>query len=216
MSIRELLSDLRVFDRPLPRFAPEEAPPHPDSLFASWLRQAVRDGVTEPHAMSLSTVDAGGLPDTRIVLLREIDDRGWQFSTDAESAKGRQAADRPAAALGFYWREQGRQVRVRGTLSRLDPETSRADFLSKSPGSRAASLAGRQSAVLTDPAHLIQALADADEVIERDPRTIAGSHTVYAVVPVSVEFWQGDSRRRHVRLRYRKERDTWHKELLWP
>ncbi|MCO1599364.1 pyridoxal 5'-phosphate synthase [Micromonospora sp. RHAY321] len=216
MSIRDLLRGLPVFARPLPRFAPDDAPDRPDDLFVSWLDEAIAAGVVEPHAMTLSTVDADGRPDTRVLLLKDLDDRGWQFATDADSAKGRQVAGQPAAALGFYWREQARQVRVRGSVTPLDSQTSAGDFLDRPVGSRVASLASRQSEVLDDPADLGHALAAAEEAVRDDPQVLCASHTVYAVTPVTVEFWQGDAERRHVRLRYRRVDDAWVKEMLWP
>ncbi|MEV4538293.1 pyridoxal 5'-phosphate synthase [Asanoa sp. NPDC049518] len=216
MSIRDLLRGLPVFARPLPRFVPADAPANPDELFVTWLAEAIDAGVVEPHAMTLSTVDGDGVPDTRVLLLKDIDDRGWQFATSSGSAKGRQVAGTAAAALGFYWREQGRQVRVRGTVAALDPETSAADFRARPVSSRVASLASEQSAVLSDPADLERALAAAETTVAADPETPCPDHTVYAVTPTSVEFWQGDASRRHVRLRYLRSGDAWRKELLWP
>ena len=166
--------------------------------------------------MTLSTVDADGMPDLRVLLLKELDDRGWQFATDADSAKGRQIAGQPVAALGFYWREQGRQVRVRGSVVPLDRETSASDFLARPLGSRIASLASEQSGVLPELEVLDQALAAAGRAVDDNPDLVSEGHTVYAVNPVSVEFWQGDAERRHVRLRYRRAGDSWIRELLWP
>ncbi|MBG0564334.1 pyridoxine/pyridoxamine 5'-phosphate oxidase [Actinoplanes aureus] len=216
MSIRDLLRGLPVFARPLPAFDPAGAPDDPHDLFAAWFAEAVGAGVVEPHAMTLSTVDADGLPDTRVLLLKEFDGRGWQFATDATSAKGRQVAANPAAALGFYWREQGRQVRVRGSVTALDRAAADGDFLARPVGARVASLASTQSAVLDDPADLERALAAAGQTVENDPGTVCAEHTVYAVTAVSVEFWQGDKERRHIRLRYRRDGDAWVRERLWP
>jgi pyridoxamine 5'-phosphate oxidase len=112
VSIRDLLRGLTVFVRPLPQFVAGNTPADPTMLFVSWLSEAVSAGVMEPHAMTLGTLDADGPPDSRVLLLKDIDHPGWQFATDADSAKGRQIAVRPVAALGFYWREQGRQVRA--------------------------------------------------------------------------------------------------------
>jgi pyridoxamine 5'-phosphate oxidase len=197
-------------------FDPDATPAHPNGLFVSWLEEAVAAGVVEPHAMTLSTVDADGMPDLRVLLLKDVDDKGWQFATDADSAKGRQIAEQPVAALGFYWREQGRQVRVRGSVVPLDRETSASDFLARPLGSRVASLASEQSGVLLEPEVLDQALAAAGRAVDANPDLVSEGHTVYAVNPVSVEFWQGDAQRRHVRLRYRRAGDSWTRELLWP
>ncbi len=105
---------------------------------------------------------------------------------------------------------------MRGTVTALDPRTSAADFRARPVSSRVASLASDQSAVLTDPADLERALAAAEKTVAADPDTPCPDHTVYAVTPTSVEFWQGDANRRHVRLRYRRSGDAWRKELLWP
>jgi pyridoxamine 5'-phosphate oxidase len=216
MSIRDLLRGLPVFARPLPQFRPAGTPDEPQDLFVAWLDEAVEAGVLEPHAMTLSTLDADGMPDSRVVILKDVDARGWQFATDAGSAKGRHVGSQPVAALNFHWREQGRQIRVRGRVRRLDRETAARDFRLRPLGSRVASLAGRQSEVLADPADLDRALRAAEATLRAEPGTIAEDHTVYAVVPVSVEFWQGDAQRRHVRLRYRRVGDSWVKESLWP
>ena len=154
MTVRDLLRGLPVFDRPLPAFDTELVPSEPSALFLSWLHAAIDAGVSEPHAMTLSTVDAEGRPDARVLILKDIDADGWQFATATTSAKGTQLAARPHAALSFHWREQGRQVRVRGAVTAADPGVSAADFLAKPDGSRIAGLVGRQSAVLEDPRKL--------------------------------------------------------------
>jgi len=167
--------------------------------------------------MTLGTVDDDGWPDARIVMLREVDDRGWHFATDAVSAKGRQLAAHPVACLVFYWPEQGRQVRVRGRVVALDRADCAQDFLSRSPLSRAAALAGPQSAVLPTRPDLDRAVSEAERRVADAPETVFERHTVYALSPSSVEFWQGDPGRRHVRLHYQVAEDgTWTRELLWP
>jgi pyridoxamine 5'-phosphate oxidase len=216
VTIRDLLRTLRVFDRPLPDFDTGQAPDEPVSLFASWLGAAVDAKVIEPHVMTLSTVDPQGRPDARVVLLRNVGDEGWQFTASATGAKGEQLAANPRAALSFYWREQGRQVRVRGQVSAADPGTSAADFLAQSEGARAADLVGHQSTVLGDPAELAREMEAARQRLADDPRLVAPDHTVYVLTPDEVEFWQGDHQRRHIRLRYRRSGPGWVTERLWP
>jgi pyridoxamine 5'-phosphate oxidase len=217
VSIRDLVRVLPVLARPLPAFAAEDTPAGPTDLFVAWLRAAAAAGVVEPHVMTVSTVDADGVPDARIVLLREVDERGWHFATDAISAKGQHLAAHPVACLVFYWPEQGRQVRVRGPVAALDREACAQDFRTRSPLSRAASLAGPQSAVLPDLADLDRAVSAAERRVASAPDTVSERHTVYVLSPSSVEFWQGDPDPRHVRQRYRAAEDgTWAKELLWP
>lgn len=217
MSISWLLRTLPAMSGELARFDLDRAPADPHELFLRWLGEAVGAGVREPHAMNLATVDADGMPDVRVLLLREVDERGWQFATDRRSAKGRQLAARPDAALGFYWPEQGRQVRVRGKVFDLGLAASAADFLSRSPVSRIASLSSAQSDVMSDGSDVTLALHEAERLLAEDPDFVPESHAVYSVVPVSVEFWQGEPQtRRHPRLRYRRSAESWVKEPLWP
>ena len=216
MTIRDLLRTLPVFDRPLPGFDPERVPDEPVSLFVSWLGEAADAKVVEPHVMTLSTVDAQGRPDARVVILRNVSDEGWQFTASAAGVKGAQLAANPQAALSFYWREQGRQVRVRGQVSAAEPSVSAAEFLAQSEGSRIADLVGRQSTVLRDSAELARAMEAARQRLADDPQLVEPDHTVYTVTPAEVEFWQGDHQRRHIRLRYRRSGPGWVTERLWP
>ena len=216
MTIRDLLRTLPVFGRPLPGFDPDQAPDDPASLFASWLGQAVDARVVEPHVMTLSTVDAHGRPDARVVMLRDVSAEGWQFTASSTGVKGAQLAANPQAALSFYWREQGRQVRVRGQVAAAEPSVSAAEFLAQSEGSRIADLVGRQSTVLPDSAELAEAMEAARQWLADAPTLVAPDHTVYTLTPAEVEFWQGDRQRQHIRLRYRRAGPGWVAERLWP
>ncbi|MEE1755764.1 pyridoxine/pyridoxamine 5'-phosphate oxidase [Streptomyces sp. SP18CS02] len=213
----QTLRSLKVWDTELPAFDPEAAPDAPLGLFREWFVAAADAGQPEPHTMSLATVDADGRPDVRTVMLHGADDRGWHFASHATSAKGRQLAARPDAALGFYWPAQGRQVRVRGQVSTGTPEEAYADLHTRSTGALASALVGRQSEVLASVAELERASGAAWERARAEPDAHAETWTVYALEPHEVEFFQGDERRRHVRLRYRRSPDgTWERELLWP
>jgi pyridoxamine 5'-phosphate oxidase len=216
VTVRDLLRALPVFNRPLPAFDTESVPDEPSALFLSWLNEAIAAGVTEPHAMTISTVDDEGRPDARVLILKDVDASGWEFATATVSAKGAQLAAVPHAALSFYWREQGRQVRVRGAVAVADPGVSAADFLAKPDGSRIAGLVGRQSAVLEDPRKLALEIEAAGQRLAEDPLAVPEDHSVYVVTPAEVEFWQADQERQHVRLRYRRIADGWITERLWP
>ncbi|WP_344603027.1 pyridoxal 5'-phosphate synthase [Streptomyces glaucus] len=215
----ELLRSLRVWDpavTELPPFDPAAAPADPLPLFTEWFAAAVAAGQTEPHTVSLATADEAGLPDVRIVMLHGADADGWSFATHATSRKGRQLAARPYAALAFYWPVLGRQVRLRGPVAAAPPEESRADLGVRSTGALAAALTGRQSEVLGSPGELARASAAAWERARREPDAPVPTWTLYRVRPDEVEFFQGDARRRHVRLAYRRARDGWRRDLLWP
>ncbi|GGW58890.1 pyridoxine/pyridoxamine 5'-phosphate oxidase [Streptomyces xantholiticus] len=217
VAFRALLRAQRVWDVPLPVFDPAGAPGEPLPLFHRWFGEAVAAGQPEPHTMTLATVDAQGCPDARIVMLHDADERGWHFATHATSAKGRQLAARPEASLVFYWAAQGRQIRVRGQVVPASPEESRADLGARSTGALAAALTGRQSEVLGSEEELSRASQAAWEKAQADPDAPAPTWTLYALQPREAEFFQGDERRRHVRLRYRRSPGgVWQRELLWP
>ncbi|MBP5863065.1 pyridoxal 5'-phosphate synthase [Streptomyces scabiei] len=215
----QALRGLRVWDpkvSALPLFDPAAAPAEPVALFAAWFGEVVAAGEVEPHTMSLATADAEGRPDVRTVMLHDVDAHGWHFASHAGSRKGRHLAARPYASLGFYWPLLGRQVRVRGGVTVQPAEVAHADLHARSTGALAAALVGRQSEVLPAYEELERASQAAWERAEREPDVAVPSWTAYVVEPDEVEFFQGDARRRHVRLNYRREGDGWVTELLWP
>ncbi|MCX4881564.1 pyridoxal 5'-phosphate synthase [Streptomyces sp. NBC_00847] len=217
--LHELLRSLRVWDpavTDLPPFDPATAPAEPLPLFTTWFAQAVAAGQPEPHTMSLATSDADGRPDVRIVMLHGADADGWAFATHATSRKGGQLAARPHAALVFYWPVLGRQVRVRGPVTAAPATESQGDLHARSTGALAAALTGRQSEVLGSVEELTRASEAAWERAQREPDAPVPSWTRYHLRPDEVEFFQGDERRRHVRLNYRREEGSWSRQLLWP
>ncbi|MEU5401122.1 pyridoxal 5'-phosphate synthase [Streptomyces sp. NPDC005963] len=214
---RALLRSQRVWDTTLPAFDPTDVPDAPLALFHRWFVEACTAGQPEPHTMSLATVDERARPDVRTVMLHDADAEGWHFATHSTSAKGRQLAVTPEAALGFYWSVQGRQVRVRGTVTATDSAQGLADLHARSTGALAAALTGRQSEVLGSLAELDRVSRAAWERARTEPDAPVPSWTRYVVAPREVEFFQGDAERRHVRLRYRGGPGRgWQRELLWP
>ncbi|MFJ9537052.1 pyridoxal 5'-phosphate synthase [Streptomyces sp. NPDC101225] len=217
--LHELLRSLRVWDpevTELPPFDPAAAPAAPLPLFTTWFAEAVAAGQREPHTMSLATSDPAGLPDVRIVMLHGADEDGWSFATHASSHKGTQLAARPHAALAFYWPVLGRQVRLRGPVTAAPARESQGDLHARSTGALAAALTGRQSEVLGSLEELAQTSRSAWEQARREPDAPVPTWTLYRLSPESVEFFQGDERRRHVRLHYRRAPQGWARELLWP
>ncbi|MFF5479049.1 pyridoxal 5'-phosphate synthase [Streptomyces sp. NPDC012935] len=217
--LHELLRSLRVWDpavTELPAFDPATAPADPLALFTAWFAEAVAAGQAEPHTMSLATAGEDGLPDVRTVMLHGADASGWSFATHVDSRKGRQLTARPYAALGFYWPAQGRQVRVRGPVSAAPAQDGQADLHARSTGALAAALTGRQSQVLGSLEELALASESAWERAGREPDAPVPTWTLYRLRPEEVEFFQGDARRRHVRLDYRRGEGGWVRELLWP
>ncbi|MEU5160517.1 pyridoxal 5'-phosphate synthase [Streptomyces sp. NPDC020875] len=214
---RALLHAQRVWDHPLPSFDPDSAPDAPLPLFHRWFADAVAAGQPEPHTMSLATAGEGdSAPDVRIVMLHDADERGWHFATHSTSAKGRQLAARPEAALCFYWPALGRQIRIRGRVAALGATESLADLHARSTGALAAALTGRQSAPLPDLATLAEASRAAWRRAESDPEAPVPTWTRYVLTPDEAEFFQGDAARRHIRLRYTGPAPGWTRTLLWP
>lgn len=214
--LRARLRELPVFEGELPVFEVSGAPSHPAELFLRWLEEAIERGVREPHAMTLGTVDGEGRPSSRVLILKGLGDGRWEFAASSASRKGRELAGSGWAALGFYWSELGRQVRVRGRVLAAGTDRSAADFLARSEGARREALAGTQSEVLKDPADLEAALREADALIEQNPRVVAEEWTLYGLAADEVEFWQADAERRHTRLRYLLREGAWLREQLWP
>lgn len=215
-AIRQKLRDLKVLQGPFQPFEPDAAPADPRDLFLEWLDIAIAHDVPEPHAMTLSTVDADGLPDARVLILKNVDEDGFHFAISAASRKGRQLATRPQAALTFYWHKLARQIRVRGRVRDLGEEAGAADFTARPVGSRAAGMLGRQSDVLAEEAELETALADAMRHVQNDPHAVSPFWRLYAVSVEEIEFWQGTASRRHLRLRYRQDGNGFVRERLWP
>ncbi|MEW1720392.1 pyridoxal 5'-phosphate synthase [Streptomyces sp. NPDC093109] len=215
-SLRDVLRGLPVFDVALPEFDPAGAPAEPVPLFNDWLLGAVSAGVQEPHAMTVSTAGADGMPSARILILKNVTADGWQFASAEAGHKGRDLAERPYAALTFHWQPLGRQVRIRGPVVRESAERSAADFLARSTAARAEALLGMQSKPLADPAERDGAVAEAVARIEREPGLVAPGWLLHTVCADSVEFWQGDRDRNHTRLHYRRTEQGWVRELLWP
>ncbi|MGW2207972.1 pyridoxine/pyridoxamine 5'-phosphate oxidase [Streptomyces sp. NPDC001781] len=202
-------TELRPFD-------PDTAPPTPLPLFTAWLADASRAGQPEPHAMSLATVDEEGRPDVRVLLLHGADADGWTFGSHSTSRKGRDLIAHPYAALAFYWPALGRQVRVRGPVTAAPAEAARADLQARSTGALAAALTGHQSEELDSLDVLRRASEAAWSHAREHPATPVATWTLYRLHARSVEFFQGDPDRRHVRLEYRRTEFGWERRLLWP
>jgi pyridoxamine 5'-phosphate oxidase len=187
----------------------------PVARFKEWFEEARAAGVEVPEVMTLATADADGRPSARMLLLKSADERGFTFFTGYESRKGRELAENPRAALVFYWRPLGRQVRVEGTVRRLSPEESDAYWATRPPRSRAAAAASRQS----EPLESLEELeAEAERLLAENggevprPERWGG----YVLEPDAIELWQHRDDRLHDRLRYTRAREGWHAERLGP
>ncbi|MBY0544639.1 MAG: pyridoxamine 5'-phosphate oxidase [Gammaproteobacteria bacterium] len=180
-----------------------DMPDDPIVQFVQWYQEAVRSGNPEPNAMVLSTVDALNQPDSRVVLLKEIDDDGFVFFTHYASTKGQQLEQNAHVALNFYWHEVCHQVRIRGIAQRISYERSAAYFATRSRESQCAVYAAVQSTQLNESA-LDEDMADAIKHFENQAIPCPTFWGGYCVKPVSVEFFQGRRGRLHDRMCYTK------------
>jgi pyridoxamine 5'-phosphate oxidase len=189
----------------------------PIEQFDRWYRQAERE-VPLPEAMTLTTIGPDGGPDARMVLLKGHAADGFRFFSNYESAKGAQIAADPRAALVVYWREQDRQVRIRGALERLTAAESDAYFATRSRESRLGAWASPQSRSLPDREALEARLREVEERWEGEEDVPRPEHWGgFLLAPETIEFWQGQRARLHDRFRYsRQPAGAWRIERLAP
>jgi pyridoxamine 5'-phosphate oxidase len=212
-SLRDRLRQLPTMKAEFPHFDTDATPDEPIALLVDWLEAAIAAGVVQPHAMSIATATVDGHPSNRTLLLKDVDATDVWFSSLSSGPKGLELAENPEAALVLYWREQGRQIRLVGTVVAGPRAVSERDFLQRQPGARARAIAGRQSEPVEDfDAHLRSAL----QKVETSPDFVPADWVAYRLTPWSVEFWQAEREREQVRLRYLRESRGWVKDVLWP
>ena len=185
--------------------------PDPLAQFEAWFAEA--PGVRE--AMALATADSSGAPSVRMVLLKGFDGRGFVFHTNYASRKGRELADNAQAALLFYWREVGRQVRIEGQVERTSREDSEAYYRTRPPGARLSAWASPQSRPVADRAQLEARVEEARARFGDDP-PLPDDWGGFRVVPRAYEFWVHDDDRLHDRFRYERDGDAWRIQRLGP
>mgnify|MGYP006180315599 FL=1 len=179
----------------------------PFSLARSWLAEAEATELNDPNAIALSTVDASGLPNARIVLLKAIEDDAFVFYTNYTSAKGRELEQAKKAAFVMHWKSLGRQIRVRGHVTRQTDAVSDAYYQSRDLRSRLGAWASQQSQPLASRDVLIKSVEDlAAEHGDTPPRPPHWGG--YRVVPVEVEFWADGASRLHDRFKWLRASKT--------
>ena len=173
----------------------------PFSLFQSWYDEAVAAEVNDPDAMALATVDKGGMPSVRMVLLKEWAPDGFVFYTNYESRKSGELDATGKAAFCIHWKSLHRQVRVVGPVSRVDAARSDAYFASRGRGSRIGAWASAQSRQLDSRDSLAAAVAEAEARFPDDvPRPPHWGG--FLIAPQEIEFWADGDHRLHDRFRF--------------
>ncbi|HLH95577.1 MAG TPA: pyridoxamine 5'-phosphate oxidase [Xanthobacteraceae bacterium] len=190
----------------------------PLRLFAAWFSDATKSEPADPSAMTLATVDAEGMPNARMVLLKGFDERGFVFYTNLDSQKGRELGVNPKAALVFHWKSLARQVRLRGNLQQVEDEAADAYFATRPRLAQIGAWASKQSAPLESRMAFEKAIAFymAKFAMGTIPRPPYWSG--YRLTPLTIEFWHDRPYRLHDRIEFRRGRpgEPWEKRRLYP
>lgn len=192
-------------------------PETPLPLFHEWLAQAKESEINDPEAMALATADANGRPDVRMVLLKEADERGFKFHSNARSSKGQDLEQRAQAALCFHWKSLRKQVRVRGLVERVSEAEADAYFAGRPYARQIGAWASAQSRPLVSREALEHRIAEysekypAGKSIPRPPDWVG-----WRVVPAAIEFWWDNPDRLHDRFVYEKTGADWTITRLYP
>ena len=190
----------------------------PLRLFAAWFEEAARAEPRDPTAMSLATVDADGVPNVRMVLMKGFDERGFVFYTNIDSQKGQELDATGRGALLFHWKSSNRQVRLRGAVERVADAEADAYFATRPRLAQIGAWASKQSAPL-ESRHAFEkaiALTTAKFAVGTIPRP--PNWTGYRLQPLAIEFWQDRPFRLHDRVEFRRDAPDapWHKTRLYP
>ena len=188
----------------------------PIALFVSWLEEALKSEPNDANAMTLATVDAEGMPDARMVLLKGVDAAGFTFFTNFESAKGRELAAHPKAALVFHWKSLRRQVRVRGEVASVTEAEADAYFASRARSSQIGAWASDQSRELPDGLAFERRIAEMGLRFGLAPVPRPPHWSGYRVAPLSIEFWRDRAFRLHERLQFDRAEGGWTVRRLYP
>ena len=190
----------------------------PFSLFADWLADATDKEINDPTAMALATVDDGGLPDVRMVLLKAHGPDGFVFYTNFQSAKGRELIATPKAALLFHWKSLRRQVRVRGLVSEVSEREADAYFTSRPRDSQIGAWASDQSRPLEGRFALETRVAEYALKFGVKPVPRPAHWSGFRVTPLQIEFWRDGAFRLHDRMLFRRAEPElgWEKTRLYP
>lgn len=189
----------------------------PLSFFGKWLAEAEAAQISEVNAMTLATVDAHNKPHARIVLLKGLDENGFIFFTNYQSAKGLQLAAQPFASMVFFWKELERQVRIEGNMEKLSDKENDTYFHSRPEGSRIGAWASPQSHVIANRSILDENYAAFTQKFVGGAIPRPAHWGGYKLIPNHFEFWQGRSNRLHDRITFSlQDPNTWIKQRLAP
>lgn len=191
-------------------------PDDPFEFFGRWFQEASTSEPSDANAMSLATADADGRPSVRIVLLKDVDPRGFTFYTNTLSRKGRELAANPHAHLNFFWKSLGRQVRIDGTVQPVSAAEADAYFAVRPRASQIGAWASFQSEPLDDRATLEGRVAEFTAKYDGGDVPRPPHWSGYRVVPSRIEFWQNRESRLHERYIYDRAGSGWARSMQYP
>jgi pyridoxamine 5'-phosphate oxidase len=192
-----------------------ETAPDPIALFHAWMRKAETSELNDPGAAALATATPDGVPSVRMVLMKQADQRGFSFYTNAESQKGVELAENPRAAMCFHWKSLRRQVRISGTVTESSAAEADNYFHSRSRLSQLGAIASQQSRVLANRELLVARVKELEkEFPDEIPRPEYWRG--YLLLPERIEFWTSREGRLHDRFLFSRSGDEWRRERLFP
>ncbi len=217
MSLKAILRSVLTLGRGVTRGLPEPGRDRdPLALFSEWMDAAAESGVALPEAMSVSTATKGGVPSSRMMLLKGWGPGGFLFYTNYGSRKCADLDENPRAALLLHWAVLQRQIRIEGTVERMGAEESYEYFRTRPRGARIGAWASRQSDPLSSRAELEERVRETERQYEGGDVPLPDFWGGYRLTAERIEFWQGRVDRLHDRLRYERDGDGWNVVRLYP
>ena len=189
----------------------------PLELFKIWMAKAEKKEIRDPTALSLATTNNAGQPNVRMVLLKGLSSKGFVFYTNLNSSKSNELKENPKAAMCFHWKSFNRQIRILGSVTKVDVREADLYFNSRSYESKISAWASDQSKPMKQRSELLKKIEDLNEKYKDEKNVPRPPHwSGWCLKPSSIEFWLHKDNRIHERLRYNKIANDWKKEILYP
>jgi len=189
----------------------------PMELFKLWFAEAEKRETADSNALSLATVSEDGQPNVRMVLLKGFSSKGFIFYTNLNSSKSEELKNNPKSAMCFHWKSFNRQIRILGSVVKVDDKDADLYFNSRAYGSRISAWASSQSSSMKNRSELLKKIEDFKKKYSDEKNVPRPPHwSGWCLNPSSIEFWLHKDDRIHERLRYKKSNGSWSKEILYP
>jgi pyridoxamine 5'-phosphate oxidase len=190
---------------------------NPIILFKKWFSEAEKSEINDPNALSLATSSSNAVPSVRMVLLKGLDDNGFVFYTNFNSKKGKDLKENPQASMCFHWKSLRRQVRITGEATVIQNEEADKYYNSRAYESRIGAWASSQSQVMKNRNEFLNKIKEFEKKYPDEKKVPRPSHwSGWRVKPNTIEFWLEIKNRIHERLNYKKNKNKWFREILYP